>query len=54
MRALSRIRKAAEQGPAEAQNNLGLMYDKGQGVCRRSSGYEMVDDELLARADHQQ
>ncbi len=25
-------RKAAEQGRPEAQNNLGLEYDKGQGV----------------------
>ena len=25
-------RKAAEQGTAKAQNNLGVMYDKGQGV----------------------
>ena len=25
-------RKAANQGDADAQNNLGLMYNKGQGV----------------------
>ncbi len=26
------LRKAAEQGHARAQNNLGFMYDNGQGV----------------------
>ena len=28
------FRKAAEQGNAEAQNNLGLMYEVGQGVAQ--------------------
>ena len=27
-----RYRKAAEQGHADAQNNLGAMYDNGEGV----------------------
>jgi uncharacterized protein len=30
--AASWYRKAAEQGDARAQNNLGIMYDKGYGV----------------------
>ena len=35
--AASWYRKAAEQGHAEAQNNLGIMYAKGWGVplCAR-------------------
>ena len=28
-------RRAAEQGSAQAQNNLGIMYDEGRGVRRR-------------------
>jgi len=28
------FRKAAEQGYADAQGNLGFMYDKGQGVLQ--------------------
>ena len=32
--ALKWWRKAAEQGDAKAQFNLGVMYDKGQGVMR--------------------
>ena len=32
--ALKWYRKAAEQGVAEAQNNLGLMYEKGMGVLQ--------------------
>ena len=31
-KALKWFRKATEQGLAKAQNNLGLMYDKGKGV----------------------
>ena len=29
-------RKAAEQGDAEAQYNLGVMYDKGEGVPKNN------------------
>ena len=29
---IEEIRKAAEQGEAKAQNNLGYMYDQGEGV----------------------
>jgi TPR repeat protein len=32
--AVERIRKAADQGDAGAQNNLGLMYQVGHGVPR--------------------
>ncbi len=33
-RAIKSLRKAAEQGHAAAQYNLGLMYRKGQGVAK--------------------
>ncbi|MEZ8274090.1 tetratricopeptide repeat protein, partial [Vibrio splendidus] len=32
--AVSWYRKAAEQGYARAQNNLGIMYDEGRGVSQ--------------------
>ena len=33
-KAVAYFRKAAEQGLAEAQNNLGLCYDNGEGVTQ--------------------
>jgi hypothetical protein len=33
-RGVTRYREAAEQGDAQAQNNLGFMYETGQGVSR--------------------
>ena len=35
-RAVPLFRKAAEQGDAQAQNNLGLCYDNGDGVAKDS------------------
>ena len=34
---LTNIRKAAEQGNADAQFNLGLMYNSGEGVPRNDA-----------------
>jgi hypothetical protein len=39
---LIQIRHKAEQGDASAQNNLGLMYDNGQGVTQNSRRGRMV------------
>ena len=32
------VRKAAEQGDADAQNRLGVMYYRGEGVEQMSGG----------------
>ncbi len=45
---------AADQGNAEAQNNLGVMYDKGQGVTQNYQEaarlYKLAADQGYARA----
>lgn len=39
---VARTRKAAEQGHADAQNNLGLMYANGEGVPFFATGHGCV------------
>ena len=43
-------RKAAEQGDAGAQNNLGVMYDKGQGVTQNYVQAHMWSNLAASRA----
>ncbi len=38
VQAVRRYRKAAEQGDASAQSNLGFMYDNGRGVPQDGAG----------------
>jgi len=45
-----RYRKAAEQGLAEAQFNLGVAYAEGKGDARRCRGGEMVSQGRRAGA----
>ncbi|MBE4724310.1 sel1 repeat family protein, partial [Acinetobacter baumannii] len=48
--------KAADQGLAEAQYNLGGMYDKGQGVAqsyaKAAEWYSKAADQGLAEAQY--
>ena len=49
-------RKAAEQGNAKAQNNLGFMYGKGRGVpqdyVRAQMWYNLAASRLPPGTDH--
>ena len=55
--AFSEYRKAADQGDANAQNNLGIMYYMGRGVAQdyaaAISWYRKAADQGLALAQHQ-
>ena len=38
---ITEIRRLAEQGHVDAQNNLGLMYANGEGVARDPAAYRI-------------
>ena len=54
--AVAWFRKAAEQGFAEAQNNLGWMYSQGKGLAKDEAEavrwYRKAAEQGLARAQH--